>query len=305
MAEINKLILPNGESYDIADSSARANVATLQGEMSTAKGDISTLKGNVGTLQTDLGTAQGNITTLQSDMSTAKTDISGLKSDMTTAQGNITTLQGDVSAAQGNISTLQGDMTTAKGDITTLQGQMTTAQGDISTLQGEMSTAKSDISGLQTATGNLDTRITNVIGNAPTDHDTLGKLSADLKTVQELVGTGEGGAFTELTERTGALETAMANVYTKSEVYTKTETDGVVASKVAEIVNGAPEDFDTLKEMSDWISTHADSAATMNSDIQDLKANKMDADAIQVVTQSAYEALSAEEKAGNIYFIQA
>jgi chromosome segregation ATPase len=270
MAEINKLILPNGESYDIADSSARANVATLQGDMTTAKGNITTLQGNVGTLQTDLGTAQGNITSLQGDVSTLKTDMS---------------------TAQGNITSLQGDMTTAKGNITTLQGDMTTA--------------KSDISGLKTTTGNLDTRITNVIGNAAEEHNTLGKISADLKTVQDLVGSGEGGAFTELTERTGALETAIANVYTKSEVYTKTETDGVVASKVSEIVAGAPEDFNTLKEMSDWISTHSGSASEMNSAIQDLQANKMDADAIQVVSQSDYDALSAEQKAGNFYFIKA
>ena len=39
-------------------------------------------------------------------------------------------------------------------------------------------------------------------------------------------------------------------------------TDGVV-----KIVAGAPEDFDTLKEMSDWISSHETSAAAMNSAI--------------------------------------
>lgn len=42
-----------------------------------------------------------------------------------------------------------------------------------------------------------------------------------------------------------------------------------VAQKIAEIIAGAPEDFDTLKEISDWISTHADSAAAMNASITD------------------------------------
>jgi hypothetical protein len=50
--------------------------------------------------------------------------------------------------------------------------------------------------------------------------------------------------------------------------YTKTETDTKITEKVAEIVADAPEDFDTLKEMSDWISSHEDSAAAMNSAIQ-------------------------------------
>lgn len=53
-----------------------------------------------------------------------------------------------------------------------------------------------------------------------------------------------------------------------SHYYTTTETDEKITEKVAEIVAGAPEDFDTLKEMSDWLNQHEDSAATMNSAIQ-------------------------------------
>lgn len=54
----------------------------------------------------------------------------------------------------------------------------------------------------------------------------------------------------------------------KNEIYTKSQTDTAITNKVAEIVAGAPEDFDTLKEMSDWISTHEESAAAMNTAIQ-------------------------------------
>jgi len=50
--------------------------------------------------------------------------------------------------------------------------------------------------------------------------------------------------------------------------YTKPQTDARITEKVAEIVADAPEDFDTLKEISDWISSHQDSAAAMNTAIQ-------------------------------------
>ena len=50
--------------------------------------------------------------------------------------------------------------------------------------------------------------------------------------------------------------------------YTKQQTDAKITEKVAEIVADAPEDFDTLKEMSDWIENHEESAAAMNSAIQ-------------------------------------
>ena len=46
------------------------------------------------------------------------------------------------------------------------------------------------------------------------------------------------------------------------------EVEKIVTDKVAEIVADAPEDFNTLKEISDWIYTHEDSAAAMNTAIQ-------------------------------------
>ena len=50
---------------------------------------------------------------------------------------------------------------------------------------------------------------------------------------------------------------------------TAEEVGQAVTNGVARIVAGAPEDFDTLKEMSDWISSHETSAAAMNSAISD------------------------------------
>ena len=44
-----------------------------------------------------------------------------------------------------------------------------------------------------------------------------------------------------------------------------------VADAVAQIVSDAPDAYDTLKEISDWITSHASSAAEMNSDIQALE----------------------------------
>ena len=40
-----------------------------------------------------------------------------------------------------------------------------------------------------------------------------------------------------------------------------------VSDEIAKVVAGAPESFDTLKEVSDWISTHGQDAASMNSAI--------------------------------------
>lgn len=88
----------------------------------------------------------------------------------------------------------------------------------------------------------------------------------------------------------------------QSSVYTKSETDALlgqkadksevtasVAAAVSQIVADAPEDFDTLKEMSDWISSHEDSAAAMNA----------------VISQNAAALASAQEQITALQKIQA
>ena len=46
-----------------------------------------------------------------------------------------------------------------------------------------------------------------------------------------------------------------------------------VAAKIAEVVANAPEDLDTLKEIADWIKTHANDAAAMNTQITENKSD--------------------------------
>lgn len=50
--------------------------------------------------------------------------------------------------------------------------------------------------------------------------------------------------------------------------YTKAETNTAIANQIATIIANAPSDFDTLKEIADWISSHESSASAMNSAIQ-------------------------------------
>ena len=69
------------------------------------------------------------------------------------------------------------------------------------------------------------------------------------------------------------IQTALNSKANSEDVYTKSETNTKITEKVAEIVAGAPADFDTLKEMSDWIYNHEGSAAEMNAAINANKTN--------------------------------
>ena len=52
---------------------------------------------------------------------------------------------------------------------------------------------------------------------------------------------------------------------------TEEQVNSAVTTEIAKVVADAPEDFNTLKEMSDWIAGHEDDASAMNSAISDNK----------------------------------
>lgn len=70
-----------------------------------------------------------------------------------------------------------------------------------------------------------------------------------------------------------------------------------VSDAVAAIVNGAPEAYDTLKEISDWISTHASDAAGMNSQI---KTNKEDITKLKTLIGTLPESATSKDIVGYI-----
>lgn len=69
---------------------------------------------------------------------------------------------------------------------------------------------------------------------------------------------------TEIKSRISSAETAIQTLNGEGDGSVKKQ----VSDAVAAIVSDAPDAYDTLKEISDWISSHADDASAMNSQIQ-------------------------------------
>ena len=70
----------------------------------------------------------------------------------------------------------------------------------------------------------------------------------------------------------------LKHFWTKVKTWVADQITAEVTAKIAEIVANAPEDLDTLKEIADWISTHANDASAMNTQIN---TNKNDIAALQ------------------------
>ena len=80
-----------------------------------------------------------------------------------------------------------------------------------------------------------------------------------------------------------------------------------VADSIADVVAGAPESLDTLKEISDWISGHADDAASMNSAIQENAAATRvlegRADVLQATSDEHTEAIDGFVKSSGVQVV--
>lgn len=91
-------------------------------------------------------------------------------------------------------------------------------------------------------------------------------IAGELKSIKSKIGTDES-TIKSNTKRIEANETAISTLNGTGDGSVKK----AVSDGIAKVVAGAPEDFDTLKEMSDWINSHESSASSMNSQIQDNK----------------------------------
>lgn len=105
------------------------------------------------------------------------------------------------------------------------------------------------------------------------------ELPTKLSRVEELLvelitsGGGGGGSVTVDDEMSSTSTNPVQNkvIKAKFDILDGTGAGSIqqkIAFAIAEIVADAPQDFDTLKEIADWISSHEDSAAAMNSAIQ-------------------------------------
>lgn len=99
-------------------------------------------------------------------------------------------------------------------------------------------------------------------------------IAGELKSIKSKIETDESAIkqntsnITSNTKRIEANETAISTLNGTGNGSVKK----AVSDEIAKVVADAPEDFDTLKEMSDWISTHETSASAMNSAINDNKS---------------------------------
>lgn len=92
------------------------------------------------------------------------------------------------------------------------------------------------------------------------------------KTIVEMIADAQTAATYDDTALAGRVTTVEGKVDTLIGEDANKSARTIASEEVAKIVAGADESYDTLKEISDWISSHATDAASMNSAILALQA---------------------------------
>lgn len=112
----------------------------------------------------------------------------------------------------------------------------------------------------------LATYKTDVVGTP----DTGKTIVAMIKALEaEITGGSGGDGDKTLSARVADAEAAITTL--NADATTTGSVAKTVADAIAAIVASAPEDFDTLKEIADWITNDTTGAAKMANDIQTLK----------------------------------
>ena len=104
----------------------------------------------------------------------------------------------------------------------------------------------------------LKDKVDNDITTAITELDN--KVDTEIVTA---IDNLETKVNTEISESITALDNKVTTSLQEQAESLKKE----ISDQIAKVVANSPEDFDTLKEISDWISGHSSNAATMNSAI--------------------------------------
>lgn len=162
--------------------------------------------------------------------------------------------------------------------LTWVRPSATTVEG----LAAEIEALKADVTALETAVGDAESGLVKAAADNAAGisaiNEKIGTV-AEGKTVVEMIEEAQEAATYDDTELASRVTTAegeidtlqeqIANVYTKADVYTKTEADTAIATAKTEAIEaimgeaGIDTKYDTLKEVADWILADTTNSAQL------------------------------------------
>jgi hypothetical protein len=259
-AQVNVIesVIFNGKAATIANKTA-----TIEGEYYTksetnaevkkASDAAATAQNTADEAKTAAGTNASNISTLQGTVGGHTTSINKNAED-------IASIQITVGQHGGKLNTIEQTLG-SKADsstVTSLSEQLGKTKTDVTNLTGRVAANETEIAAINnTETGILAQAKSYADGKASANKTLIDKANEDIAKNTKSIGDNAGNItkntedLAKLALRVGNNETALGNVYNKTEVYTKAETDGAIASAVAGSQHLKKQIVDELPEASE------------------------------------------------------
>lgn len=184
--------------------------------------------------------------------------------------GQILTLYADGKCEAYMISNEAGTLvklaqTTASGDLASDVATLHSQVNDLVAKIGAPAAGEDAATGLYKDIADVLAIANKGVTDAKTAQDAANAAQGDVDKLKTVVGSDDTAG---LRKRIKDNETAISTLQGAD---TSKSARTIAAEEVAKVVNGAPESFDTLKELSDWISTHGTDATAMNTAITKLQ----------------------------------
>ena len=251
----------NDTTYDTVKAyvDAKTSGIATDAALSDLTTRVTTAEGDIDTLQAAIGEG-GSVTVAIADAKKAGTDAAAAAAAAQATADSKTTMAEVEAKNYATKTEAQGYANAKDTAISAAQAAADAAQADVDALEGKVGTVPADKTVVQ--------MISDAQAAATYDDTALkGRVAANETAIATLNGTGEGSVSKQ------------------------------VADAVAQIVADAPEAYDTLKEISDWISSHASDASAMNSQIN---TNKTDIANLTALVGSLPETATSDTVIGYI-----
>lgn len=181
---------------------------------------------------------------------------------ITPCVGSAVTVDLSDMASASALSTLSQSFDQLQTSFNTLSGEFSTEKGKISTLEGKMATVETEVAKLSDITGKVGAYVVTKIG----EEENARKAADDVltKAVNDEVtrATGiEANLQSAINTEKGRIDALVGEgIGSIRDIATAVLTEVLVA-------DDASEAYDTLQEMSAWLQSHPENAATMDSAI--------------------------------------
>lgn len=295
--------------------------AELEGKINGIIGDLESLEGfTLAEISAKLSEHTGAISQHTTDIAQNTTDIAGVKERVTAVEEaikNLGEIEGgeslgeivsEVKANTAALNSLKGDAET----VTAAVNKIAKDAADAAQAAAEETAAADATSKAATALASAKEYADGLAGNydaAGAAAQALADAKADAASLYQVKGNYEvAGTAADLDAAMDA----------RVKVLEAIDHEQLAADAVAAVVAGAESDFDTLKEVADWIASdkegsaalqttvsgHTESINTINKDIDDLET-KVDADIANLTTHMSEAATALAEVDGRLDALEA